>query len=303
MKRYLKTICPILFLSALLVGCSLAVPATASQDTFVGYHMVVEPLDTATTPLSNFVTSSPTIISDSSVSSWTQHGEETLNLENIGSEQSPHKVLFAEFSDSGWRFPTITGINAIHAPDIELGHFKYNGLNGHLNDEVPTLDGTLLVDANKDWLLTVYFVFLSEDDRLYIDGTGFSTDNPDFYQFHHGVDAIMGFENNKITSSLDVTMTIEQVYPVAHIEVQQFDKNNQVICSQEMTDFSENVNIMLQPHTEWILIVETDELGVSRRTARDLEPHPMYGNHFVTNYTGEDGFIKEFHLIFSVEYA
>ena len=265
----------LVLLTLALTGCSLARAEVSpgSGDRWVGFYVVPS-------------------LSGRDAFSNNPYLEEygTLNTEagQFGTLTISKDVLFAVENDArNYTFPGIeTGFSLFYLEGTtdagnlytrvvsDMGAHE-NGLSFADRDEGSfiTLSGTVCYGPppgvtgwapyGNDTIWTFYRVYQTGDGRVYIDGSGDSTNGP----MTHTMTETRAIRKNGETireETLTVTAAVEAIPRLERLVVTQFDENNSVLRSEEMSLQNDRTEVRCLAETAWILVEEISAEGVER---------------------------------------
>lgn len=261
-----RRLLPALLTLLLLTGCSLARAEAAPEDgdRWVGFYVV--PSKGGRDGILN----NPY---------WEEYGSSTVEIEGMGNFAFPNEVLFAVEDEAGnYTFPGIdVGFSLFFLETVEehgpcthvvsnMGPHE-NGVNLAYKDEGKsvTLSGTVYCgpplgaadwDPYTDGTIWEFFrVYQTPDGRVYINGSGDSTNGP----MTHTVTEKRTSQKNGETvqeETLSVTAAIEAVPRLERLVVTQFDGENQPIRADDLALREELPALRCQPEAAWVLVEE-----------------------------------------------
>ena len=270
----------LVLLTLTLTGCSLARAEVSpgSGDRWVGFYVV--PSQSGRDAFSN----NPYL---------EEYGTLKTEAGQFGTLTFPKDVLFAVKDDAGnYAFPGMeTGFSLFYLEETADAGNPYirvvsdmgaheNGLSFADRDEGSfiTLSGTVYCGPPlgvTDWapyghdtVWTFYLVYQTGDGRVYIDGDGDSINGP----MTHSMTETRTIEKNGETvreETLTVTAAVEAIPRLERLVVTQFDGNNAVLRSEEMSLQSDRTEVRCLAETAWILVEEISAEGV-KRTAYNI---------------------------------
>ena len=283
----------LVLLTLTLTGCSLARAEVSpgSGDRWVGFYVV--PFQGGRNAFSD----NPYL---------EEYG--TLNTEagQFGTLTISKDVLFAVENDArNYTFPGIeTGFSLFYLEGTtdagnlytrvvsDMGAHE-NGLSFADRDEGSfiTLSGTVYCGPPPgvtDWTpygggavwWTFYRVYQTEDGRVYIDGSGDSTNGP----MTHSITETRTVRKNGETvreETLTVTAAVEAIPRLERLVVTQFDENNAVLRSEEMSLQSDRTEVRCLAEAAWILVEEISAEGVKRTVCNIPEGEDPISHDYV----------------------
>ena len=282
----------LVLLTLTLTGCSLARAEVSlgSGDRWVGFYVV--PSQSGRDAFSN----NPYLEEYSTLK--TGAGQ-------FGTLTFPKNVLFAVEDDAGnYTFPGIgTGFSLFYLDGTTDAGNPYvrvvsdmgaheNGLSFADRDEGSfiTLSGTVYcgpplgvtgwAQYGNDTIWTFYRVYQTGDGRVYIDGGGDSTNGP----MTHSMTETRTIRKNGETmreETLTVTAAVEAISRLEHLVVTQFDENNAVLRSEEMSLQSDRTEVRCLAETAWILVEEISAEGVERTACNIPEGEDPISHDYV----------------------
>ena len=287
MKR--KNILWLFLCTLLLSGCQLARPeaAESQEDRFCGYYVVP------------YARSSDGYWGDDFYDNpnLTAYGTDSVQLDGFGSFSFDREVLFADREAGGHRivFPgmsegysmiwyTYTDENGNHvnafqtdmAPDEE-------GVNHKVTDEGQEVSfggviyGGPPVGAPENWrefqpdtVWTAYRVYETEDDRIYIDGTGNSFGNGSGISFWEEHTSSYS-ENGETVESFSITakLSFREAPRLERLTVYQYGADNVLLRADDMPLQEDIPPLTCQSGATWVVVEEVNPHGVTH-TAYDL---------------------------------
>lgn len=263
-----------------LTGCSLAWAEVSpgGGDRWVGFYVV--PSQSGRDAFSN----DPYL---------EEYGTLKAEAGRFGTLTFPKDVLFAvEDSAGNYTFPGIgAGFSLFYLDGTTDAGNSYvrvvsdmgaheNGLSFADRDEGSfiTLSGTVYcgpplgvmdwAQYGNDTVWTFYQVYQTGDGRVYLDGSGNSTNGP----MTHSMTETRTVRKNGETmreETLTVTAAVEAIPRLERLVVTQFDENNAVLRSEEMSLQSDRTEVGCLAETAWILVEEISAEGV-KRTAYNI---------------------------------
>lgn len=283
----------LVLLTLTLTGCSLARAEVSpgSGDRWVGFYVV--PSQSGRDAFSN----NPYL---------EEYGTLKTEAGQLGTLTFPKDVLFAvEDGARNYAFPGIeTGFNLFYLDETTEAGNSYvrvvSDMGAHENDlsfadrdegSFITLSGTVCYGPPPgvtDWTpygggavwWTFYRVYQTEDGRVYIDGSGDSTNGP----MTHTMTETRTIRKNGETTreeTLTVTVAVEAVPRLERLVVTQFDENNAVLRSEEMSLQSDRTEVRCLAETDWILIEEISAEGVKRTVCNIPEGEDLISHDYV----------------------
>ncbi|MDE7262619.1 MAG: hypothetical protein K2N78_11275 [Oscillospiraceae bacterium] len=269
-SKYLLTA----FLALLLTGCSLARAEADTQagDRWVGFYVV------PTQGGRSIFYNNPYV---------EEYGSSTVNVEGMGHFELSEEVLFAVEDEAGNRtFPGIdVGFSLYYVEETRDGapcttivsnmgaHDDGAGIVYKDEGSSITLSGTVYCgppldtagwDPYGDGTIWEFLrVYQTKDGRVYINGDGDSTNGP---MTHSRTETRTGTWNGETTreETLSVKVAVETVPRMERLVVTQFDKNNAVLQSEDLSLQNDRPAVRCQPETAWILVEEIGSDGTER---------------------------------------
>lgn len=258
----------------LLAGCSLAQPEKEAEqgDRWVGFY-VVPSQDGRDSFFNN-----PNL---------EEYGSSTVKIEGMGNFALADEVLFAVEDEAGnYTFPGIdAGFSLFYLETVEehgpctrvvsnMGpHSNGVGLTYKDEGDYVTISGTVYVGPPlgvTDWdpytngtIWDFYRVYQTPDDRVYIDGSGDSTNGP---MTHTRSETRTNTRNGETTKeeTFSATAAIETVPRLEKLIVTQFDENNAVLQSDDLNLQNDRPEFHCLPETAWVLVEEVSSEGTER---------------------------------------
>ena len=264
----------LVLLTLTLTGCSLARAEVSpgSGDRWVGFYVV--PSQSGRDAFSN----NPYL---------EEYGTLETETEQFGNLTFPKDVLFAvEDEARNYTFPGMeTGFSLFYLDETtdadhctrvvsNMGAHE-NGLSIADRDEGSfiTLSGTVYCGPplgvtdwdpyDNDTIWTFYRVYQTGDGRVYIDGDGDSTNGP----MTHSMTETRTIRKNGETmreETLSVAAAVEAIPRLERLVVTQFNENNAVLRSEELSLQSDRTEVRCLAETAWILVEEISAEGVER---------------------------------------
>lgn len=269
-----KRLLPVL-LVLLLTGCSLARAEAnpESGDRWVGLY-VVSTQDYSRDGFYN----NPYL---------EEYGSDTVKTEGFGTLTFPRDVLFAVKDEAGnYTFPGMENGFSLFYVEMVAGHGHYTKMVSNMG---PHDDGTALAYTDEGSSITIsgtiyrgaplgvtdwnvyedstvwhlFRVYQTEDGRVYLNGDGDSINGLSICsQTEKRTDTRDGETVQEET--LSVTVAIEAVPRLERLAVTQFDENNAVLCSENLSLQSDRTEVHCQAETVWLLVEEIGPDGVER---------------------------------------
>ena len=289
----------LVLLTLTLTGCSLARAEVSpgSGDRWVGFY--VAPSQSGRDAFSN----NPYL---------EEYGTLRTEAGQVGTLTFPKDVLFAVEDDTGnYTFPGFgTGFSLFYLDETTDAGSSYvrvvsdmgaheNGLSFADRDEGSfiTLSGTVYCGPplgatgwapyGNDTIWTFYLVYQTGDGRVYIDGGGDSTNGP----MTHSMTETRTVRKNDETireETLTVTAAVEAIPRLERLVVTQFDENNAVLRSEELSLQSDHTEVRCLAETDWILIEEISAEGVKRTACNIPEGEDTISHDYVL--LNDDGY-------------
>lgn len=215
-----------------------------------------------------------------------EYGALEVETEQFGTLTAPREVLFAlEDEFENYAFPGMeTGFSLFYLDETtETSHCTrtvsdmgpHDGFHIVETDEGSsiTFGGTVCFgppvgvtdwdpyDDNTIW--TFYRVYQTENGRVYIDGEGNSANGP---ITQTSAETRTVTENGETTreETISVTVAVKAVPRLERLAVTQFDGNNSVLQSEDLSLQSERTEVRCLAETAWILVEEISADGVER---------------------------------------
>lgn len=216
-----------------------------------------------------------------------EYGTFAAETDRFGTLTFPQEVLFAVEDEAGnYTFPGIdTGFSLFYLDEIRDGSHctvlvsnmgaHENGVNITDSDEGLSiaLSGTVYCGPPlgvTDWdpyddetIWTFYRVYQTEDGRVYINGDGNSTNAP----LTHTSTETRTIQKNGETvqeETLSVKAAIETVPRLERLAVTQFDENNTILRTEDLSLQNDRTEVRCLAETAWILVEEISGSGVER---------------------------------------
>ena len=288
----------LVLLTLTLTGCALARAEVSpgSGDRWVGFY--VAPSQSGR----NAFTNNPYL---------EEHGTLRTEAGQFGTLTFPKDVLFAVEDGAGnYTFPGIgVGFSLFYLDETTDAGSSYvrvvsdmgaheNGLSFADRDEgsIITLSGTVYCGPplgvtdwapyGNDTVWTFYRVYQTGDGRVYIDGGGDSTNGP----MTHSMTETRTFRKNGETmreETLTVTAAVETIPRLERLVVTQFDGNNAVLRSEEMSLQSDRTEVRCLAETAWILVEEISAESVKRTVCNIPEDEdPVFHDYVLLDDDG-----------------
>ena len=262
----------LLFLSAvlLLTGCSLAraeeAVSTPMGDRLAGFYLVY----TADSARDGFY-NNPNLV---------EYGSTEAETEQFGTISFPREVLFAvEDAAGNYIFPGLENGYSLFLleKEEEYGHVSEmvcNTAPGEtINNITETDEGTTITLSGtiyfgpplgvEDWnsyesngIWTCYRVYQTPDDRVYMDGGGNSFGGGGGFGWSESQTNTYTENGKTTTSGLTVSVKVEIVPRMEKLIVTQFDKDNAIIRSDDLSLRGELPEITPDPAAAWVLVEE-----------------------------------------------
>lgn len=261
-------------LALTLTGCSLAQAEAPpeSEDRWVGFYVVP-----SQGGRDNFY-NNPYL---------EEYGALEVETEQFGTLTAPREVLFAlEDEFENYAFPGMeTGFSLFYLDETtESSH-----CTRVVSDMAPYEDGVRIEERDEgssitfggtvcfgpplgvaDWdpyddntIWTFYRVYQTEDGRVYIDGEGNSANGP---ITQTSTETRTVTENGETTreETISVTVAVKAVPRLERLAVTQFDGNNAILRSEDLSLQSDRVEVHCLADTAWILVEGISAEGVER---------------------------------------
>ena len=216
-----------------------------------------------------------------------EYDTQEVETEQFGTLTIPQNVLFAvEDEARNYTFPGIeNGFSLFYLDETtEAGHCTRvvsnmgpyeDGFHITERDEGSfiTLSGAVYFGPppgvadwdpySDDTIWTFYRVYQTEDGRIYIDGGGNSTNGP---MSHTRTEERTVMENGETTQeeTLSVTAALEAVPRLERLVLTQFDGNNAVLQTEDLSLQSERTQVRCLAETAWVLVEEISADGTQR---------------------------------------
>lgn len=261
-------------LALLLTGCSLARAEASpeSGDRWVGFYVA------------------PTQGYDSGFYDnpyLEEYGADSVDTKEFGTLTFPREVLFAVEDEAGnYTFPGMEKGYSLFYVDTEEDHghcIKMVSNMGPHDDGVAltykdegssiTFSGTVYCgpplgvtdwNAHEDGTIWHLFrVYEAADGRVYLNGDGDSTNGP---MTHTRTEKRSGTWNGETVQeeTISVTVAIETVSRLERLVVTQFDENNAILQSEDLSLQSDRTEVRCQAETAWVLVEEIGPEGTER---------------------------------------
>lgn len=238
-----------------------------------------------------------------------EYGALEVETEQFGTLTAPRDVLFAvEDEFENYTFPGMeTGFNLFYLEETtESSHCTravsdmspYEGFHIMETDEGSsiTIGGTVCYGPPvgvADWdpyddetIWTFYRVYQTEDGRVYIDGGGNSANGP---ITHTATETHTLTSNGETTreETLSVTVAVKAVPRLERLAVTQFDGNNAILQSEDLSLQSGRTEVHCLAETAWILVEEISAEGVERTVCKVPEgEEPVSWDYVLLNDDG-----------------
>ena len=278
-------------LALALTGCSLARAEAAPEigDRWVGFYVV------------------PTQGYDSGFYDnpyLEEYGSTTVNVKGIGNVAFTGQVLFAVRDEVGnYTFPGMeNGFSLFYVDETHdegpctnmvsnMGPHE-DGVALTYKDERSsiTISGTVYCgpplgvtdwDAHEDGTIWHLFrVYETADERVYLDGGGDSVNGP---MSHTSTATRTGTWNGETVQeeTFSVTVAIEAVPRMERLVVTQFDENNAVVQSEDMSLQNDRPEVRCLAETAWVLVEEIGSEGTERTVYSVPEGEEPVSHDFV----------------------
>lgn len=291
----------------LLTGCSLAraeAAAEAGGDRLVGLYVV--PSKGGRDGFYN----NPNL---------EEYGSSTVNIEGMGNFAFANEVLFAVEDEAGnYTFPGLeNGFSLFYLETVEehgpcthmisnMGPHE-NGTAISYQDEGKsiTISGTIYCGPpldTTDWdpyaddtIWHFYRVFQTPDGRAYLDGSGDSTNGP---MTHTMTETRTDRRNGETTKEemFSITAAIETVPRLERLVVTQFDGDNAVLRSEDMSLENDRPEVHCLPETAWVLVEEIGPEGTERAVYAPSEGEDPVSHDYVLLDDGGYGHLAYLHI-------
>lgn len=267
----------LVFLALLLTGCSLARAEASpeSGDRWVGFYVAPSRGGERSAFYDN-----PYL---------EEYGAFEAETDRFGTLTFPQDVLFAVEDEAGnYTFPGMeTGFSLFYLEETtDAGNHVttlVSNMGPHENGMALTdtdegssiaISGTVYCGPplgvtnwdpyNDETIWTFYRVYQTEDGRVYLNGDGNSSHGPGFTFTE--TKTFTDTRNGEITreETLSVTAAIEAVPRLERLVVTQFDGDNAVLRSEELSLLSDRTEIRCLAETAWVLVEEVSGSGVER---------------------------------------
>ena len=259
----------------LLAGCSLARPEESKPggDRFAGFYVV------HTQGYSDRFYDNPY---------REEYGADSIETDQFGTLSFPREVLFAAEDEAGnYVFPGMEDGYSLFLVEKneEYGHVsdivcnmapgeKGNSIYSTDSETTNTISGTIYCGpplGAEDWdehedggVWTYYRVYQTEDDRVYIDGSGNSTGGGGFGYSENRTQTMTDWNGESVMESIDVHVQVEIVERMERLVVTQFDGTNAIVRSDDLALRDELPEIACEPGTAWVLVEEIRADGTAR---------------------------------------
>lgn len=216
-----------------------------------------------------------------------EYGSDTVKTGGFGTLTFPREVLFAVKDEAGnYTFPGMeTGFSLFYVETV-AGHGHYTKMVSNMG---PHDDGTALAYTDEgssiaisgtvyrgsplgvtDWnvyedgtVWHLFRVYQTGDGRVYINGDGDSIDGlAGCSQTEKRTDTRDGETAREETFS--VTVDIKAVPRLERLAVTQFDENNAVLQSEDLSLQSDRTEVRCLAETAWVLVEEISPDGTER---------------------------------------
>ena len=257
-----------------LTGCSLARAEAApeNEDRWVGFYVV------------------PTQGYDSGFYDnpyLEEYGSDTVKTEEFGTLTFSRDVLFAVEDETGnYTFPGMeTGFSLFYVDKVE----EYGPCTKVVSNMGPHEDGVALTYQDErssitisgtvycgpplgvtDWnahedgtIWHLFRVYETADERVYINGDGDSTNGP---MGHTRTETRTGAWNGETVQdeTFSAAVSIEAVPRMERLVVTQFDENNAIVQSEDMSLRNDRSEVRCLAETAWVLVEEISRSGTER---------------------------------------
>lgn len=233
-----------------------------------------------------------------------EYDTQEVVTEQFGTLTFPQNVLFAvEDKVGNYTFPGIeTGFSLFYSEETtDAGHCTRvvsnmgpyeDGFHITERDEGSsiTIGGAVFFGPPPgvaDWdpyggdtIWTFYRVYQAGDGRIYIDGSGNSTNGP---MSHTRTETRTTQENGETTQeeTLSVTAALKAVPRLERLVLTQFDGNNAVLRSEDLSLQSERTEVRCLKETVWLLVEEISAEGVERTVYNPPEGEDPVSHDYV----------------------
>lgn len=217
-----------------------------------------------------------------------EFGSQEAETEQFGTLTIPQYVLFAVEDDAGnYTFPGIeTGFSLFYLEKTTDEGDHYTRVVSNMGAHE---DGFQITDRDEgssvtisgavyfgpppgvtDWdsysddtIWTFYRVYQTKDGRIYIDGGGNSANAP---LAHTATETRTTQENGETTreETLSVTAALKAVPRLERLVLTQFDGNNAVLRSEELSLQNDRTQVRCLTETAWVLVEEISAEGTKR---------------------------------------
>ena len=291
----------------LLAGCSLARAEAApeNQDRWVGLYVVPSQDDGRDGFFNNPYRE--------------EYGSSTVNIEGMGNFAFANEVLFAVEDEAGnYTFPGIdVGFSLFYLETEEeygpcthvisnMGPHENGAAISYVDEgKSVSLSGTVYVGPPlgvTDWdpyqdgtIWELYRVYQTPDDRVYIDGSGDSTNGP---MTHTMTETRTDTRNGETTKeeTFSITAAIETVPRLERLVVTQFDEDNAVLRSEDMSLENDRPEVRCLPETAWVLVEEINAEGTERTVYNPPEGEDPASHDFVLLDDNGYGYLAYLHI-------
>ena len=233
-----------------------------------------------------------------------EYGALEVETEQFGTLTAPRDVLFAVEDEAGnYTFPGIeTGFNLFYLDETTKG----SHCTRVVSDMAPYEDGVRIEERDEgssitfggtvcfgpplgvaDWdpyddntIWTFYRVYQTEDGRVYIDGNGNSANGP---ITHTATETRTVTENGETTreETLSVTVAVKVVPRLERLAVTQFDGNNAILKSEDLSLQNDRTEVRCLAEAAWILVEEISAGGVERTVCEVPEGEDPVSHDYV----------------------
>lgn len=289
----------------LLVGCSLARPEAAAEsgDRWIGFYVV---------PSRGYVDH----LADNPYVE--EYGSFSAKTDQFGTLSIPRDALFAVEDEVGnYTFPGIekgyslfiyrkydpehsgyqdrnysVGVVSNMAPGEETTQIKYTGegVSESASGVIyygPPLGAPADWDAytNGDMIWRYYNVYQTADGRIYLNGDGDSVNG--LMSKTQTATNTLTENGESFTEILQVSVAMESAQRMERLVVTQFDGNNAILRSDDLTLGEELPEIACGPETAWVLVEEIGKDGAVRTAYNVPGPEEEPVSHKVVLLDGE----------------
>ena len=248
-----------------------------------------------------------------------EYGSDTVKTEEFGPRTFSRDVLFAVEDEVGnYTFPGMENGFSLFYVDKTEEHgpcTKMVSNMGPHDDGVAltykderssiTISGTVYCgspqgvtewDAYEDGTIwTFYKVYETADERVYINGDGDSTNGP---MSHTRTETRIGTWNGETVQeeTFSATVSIEAVPRMERLVVTQFDENNAIVQSEDMSLQNGQPEIHCKAETAWVLVEEIGPEGTERTVYSVPEGEEPVSHDYVLLDDDGYGYLAHLHI-------